>query len=116
MKKLLIPLPPMPFPLKPAIVQKEGLLILASHEKMVESMFQARERGKGLTATEEFRKLSAGIGQSGNAFRFIHPRFFRVPRQRPEIGDADGAVGRGSRGRRSGRCSVFSRGSGNSTA
>ena len=78
MKKLLIPLPPMPVPLKPTIVQKEGLLILASHEKVVESMFQAREKGKGLTATEEFRKLSAGIGQSGNAFRFIHPRFFRV--------------------------------------
>ena len=78
MKKMLIPLPPMPVPLKPTIVQKEGMLILASHEKVVESMFLAREKGKGLTATEEFQKLAAGIPQSGNAFRFIHPRFFRV--------------------------------------
>lgn len=78
MKKLLIPLPPMPVPLKPTIVHKDGMLILASHEQVVESMFQARDKGKGLTATEEFQKLAAGIPQSGNAFRFIHPRFFRA--------------------------------------
>lgn len=77
-KKLLIPLPPLPVPLKPAIVQKDGLLILASHEKVVESMFLARDKGKGLTATEDFRKLSAGVPEAGNGFRFIHPRFFRV--------------------------------------
>ena len=77
-KKLLIPLPPLPVPLKPEILQKDGLLIFASHEKVVEAMFLARDTGKGLTATEDFRKLSAGVPETGNGFRFIHPRFFRA--------------------------------------
>lgn len=59
-------------------MQKDGLLILASHEKVVESMFRARDQKKGLTATEDFRKLSAGVPETGNGFRFIHPRFFRA--------------------------------------
>ncbi len=77
-KKLLIPLPPLPFPLKPAIVQRDGWLIVAAHEKLIEAMFAAREKKNGLLASSEFQKLAAGIPTKGNGFRFLSPRFSRT--------------------------------------
>lgn len=75
-KKLTIPIPPMPVPLKPEIVQKDGMLILASCPSITEEMLTAKEKGNGLTATAEFKNLSAHIPQEGNSFQFTGSRLF----------------------------------------
>lgn len=70
MKMLQIPVPPMPFTVQPVIIQKEGLLIAASNNDIVNAMFAAKKSGKGLISTVEFKKLSEGIPTKGNSFRF----------------------------------------------
>lgn len=75
-KKLTIPIPPMPVPLKPEIVQKDGMLILASSPSITEEMLTAKEKGNGLTTTAEFKNLSAHIPQEGNGFQFTGSRLF----------------------------------------
>ena len=75
-KKLTIPIPPMPVPLKPEIVQKDGMLILASCPSITEEILTAKEKGNGLTTTAEFKNLSAHIPQEGNSFQFTGSRFF----------------------------------------
>ncbi|MCU0287481.1 MAG: type II secretion system protein GspG [Acidobacteria bacterium] len=77
-KKIQIPLPPLPVPLAPVILQKEGLLIAASNNQVVEAIFAAKEKGDGLIAGEEFKKLSANIPMEGNSYRFMSPRFFQA--------------------------------------
>jgi general secretion pathway protein G len=77
-KKLEIPVPPMPILVQPVILQKEGMLILASNNQIVDAMFAAKESGNGLTATEEFKKLSANIPEKGNRFGFLGSRLSQV--------------------------------------
>lgn len=77
-KKLEIPVPKMPILLQPVILQKEGLLIVASNNQVVDAMFAAKENGNGLIATDEFKRLSANMPKKGNAFRFLGSRFFQT--------------------------------------
>ena len=77
-KKLIIPVPPIPIPVKPEIVQKDDILILASHTKVVDAMLSANEKGNGLTSTEEFKKIATNIPNKGNGFRFVSPRLFQL--------------------------------------
>ncbi|UCH97356.1 MAG: type II secretion system protein GspG [Candidatus Aminicenantes bacterium] len=77
-KKLKIPVPPMPITVEPVIVQKDNMLILASNNKILDAMFAAKSKGNGLTATEEFKKLSAHIPGKGNSFRFVSSRFVQT--------------------------------------
>lgn len=76
MKMLQIPVPPTPFALQPLIIQKEGLLIAASNNEVVNAIFTAKKSGKGLIASPEFKELSAGIPTEGNSFRFGSSRLF----------------------------------------
>jgi type II secretory pathway pseudopilin PulG len=78
MKKIQIPVPPMPITVAPTIVQKDDLLIIASNNQIVEAMMAAADKGDGLTATDEFKKLSKGIPSKGNHFRFLSARFFQL--------------------------------------
>lgn len=73
-KKLQIPLPPLPVPIAPVILQKDGLLIIASNNQVVDAMFAAKEKGDGLIASADFAKLSANVPTQGNSFRFVSPR------------------------------------------
>jgi len=75
-KKLTIPVPPMPMPLKPEIVQTDDMLILASSPSITEAMLAAKKNGNGLTATQEFKDLSKHIPLKGNAFDFMGSRLF----------------------------------------
>ena len=78
MKKLQFPAPKMPFTLEPVIVQKDNMMILASNSKILDTMFAAKEKGNGLTTTEEFKKLSQRIPGKGNSFRFMSQRFLQT--------------------------------------
>lgn len=71
---------PMPLPVRfqPMLAKKGELLILASTEELIDSIISAQEKGNGLTATEEFKKLSSKIPDSGNAFKYISPKLSRV--------------------------------------
>lgn len=77
-KMLQIPVPPMPFTVQPVILQKEGMLVVASNNVIANAMFAAQKSGKGLIATGEFKKLSAGIPKKGNSFRFGSARLSRA--------------------------------------
>jgi Tfp pilus assembly protein PilE len=77
-KKLQIPLPPLPVPIAPVILQKDGLLIIASNNSVVDAMFAAKEKGDGLIASADFKKLSANIPMEGNSFRFVSPRLMQT--------------------------------------
>lgn len=77
-KKLQIGVPPLPVTIEPVIMQKEGLLIFASNNRIVDAMFAAKRSGNGLIATGEFKKFSAGIPEKGNRFGFVGSRLFRT--------------------------------------
>lgn len=77
-KKLLIPVPPMPFTVEPVIVQKDNMLILASNGKILDALFAAKEKKNGLITTGEFKKLSIHIPAKGNSFRYISQRFLQT--------------------------------------
>jgi type II secretory pathway pseudopilin PulG len=77
-KKIVVPVPPLPFPIKPVIWQRENLLFFASNESMVESMFAAQKGDDSLFKTEEFKKLSAYMPPKGNSFRFVSSRLFNL--------------------------------------
>jgi hypothetical protein len=77
-KKIQIPVPPMPITVEPVIVQRDGLLIIASNNRIVDAMFAAKEKRDGLIATDEFKKLSANIPKKGNGFRFTSSRLFQT--------------------------------------
>jgi hypothetical protein len=78
MKMLQIPVPPTPFALQPLIIQKEGFLVAASNNQVVNEIFAARKSGKGLIASPEFKALSAGIPAEGNSFRYGSSRLFET--------------------------------------
>jgi type II secretory pathway pseudopilin PulG len=78
MKKLRFQAPKMPFTLEPVIVQKDKMMIMASNNKILDAMFTAKEKGNGLTKTEEFKKLSSRVPKKGNSFRFVSQRFLQT--------------------------------------
>lgn len=78
LKKLRITVPKMPFTLEPVIVQKDNMMILASNNKILDRMFAAKDKGNGLIATEEFKKLSTRVPSNGNSFRFMSQRFLQT--------------------------------------
>lgn len=75
-KKLMqIPIPQrMPINLTPTITEKDGWLVIASNKELVDKMFTAKTEGNGLTSTDEFKKLSAGMPDKGNNIRYLSPR------------------------------------------
>ena len=77
-KMLQIPVPSTPFGLQPLIIQKEGFLIAASNNQIVNDIFNVKKSGKGLTASPEFRALSTGMPAEGNSFRFGSSRMFET--------------------------------------
>ena len=77
-KKIQIPLPPLPVPVAPVIMQKDGLLIIASNNQLVDAMYAAKEKGDGLIATADFKRMSVNIPTEGNSYRFMSPRFFQA--------------------------------------
>ena len=78
MKKLQFTVPKMPFTLEPLIAQKDNMMILASNNKILNTMFAVKEKGNGLIATEEFKKLSTRVPFNGNSFRFVSQRFLQT--------------------------------------
>lgn len=77
-KKLAINAPPMPVNVEPMIIQKDGLLIIASNGNIVEGIFGAMNGKERLSGTEEFKKLSEGMPSGGNGFTFLSSRFFKT--------------------------------------
>ena len=77
-KKIVIPVPPLPFPMKPVIWQKGNHLFVASNESMVNSIAAAQQAGDGLVKTDEFKELSAHMPDKGNSFRFISSRLLTL--------------------------------------
>jgi len=77
-KKLQIPLPPMPFTVEPIIAWKSDLLIIASNNVLFQSLLEAKESGRGLTAGPEFKKYSERIPDLGNGFNYLSSRFFKT--------------------------------------
>jgi type II secretory pathway pseudopilin PulG len=75
-KKIQIPVPPMPVTVEPVILQKDGLLVFASNNRIADAMFAAKEKENGLIAGDEFKKLSPHVPTKGNGFRFVSSRFF----------------------------------------
>jgi prepilin-type processing-associated H-X9-DG protein len=69
-----IPLPPLPLKFHPLFAKSKDLLIIASNETIVDKMLEAREKGDGLVATEEFKKLSKDIELTGNGFKYGSPK------------------------------------------
>jgi hypothetical protein len=79
-RKIKIPVPPMPILVNPVIVQTGDLLIFASNERIVNAMLEAKEKGNGLTATDEFKRLSANMPKKGNRFHFVGSLFSQTIR------------------------------------
>jgi type II secretory pathway pseudopilin PulG len=77
-KKIVIPVPALPIPLKPVIWQVENRLFVASNESMVESMMSAEKGGDRLVSSDQFKELSAYMPDKGNSFRFISSRLFQL--------------------------------------
>lgn len=77
-KKIIIPVPPLPFPIKPVIWQVDNYLFLASNESMVNSILAVQKGEDGLLKSDEFKQLSAYMPEKGNHFRFISSRLFRL--------------------------------------
>lgn len=77
-KKISIPMPPMPITVEPVIVLTQGHLIFASNSKIVDSMLATKKSGQGLTAGEEFKQLSIHMPEKGNGFRFISSRLMET--------------------------------------
>ncbi|MCK4761504.1 MAG: type II secretion system protein GspG [Candidatus Aminicenantes bacterium] len=67
---------PLPITVQPVMAQKENLFIFASNGKIVDDIFAAQEGGKGLTAGEEFKKMSANMPGKGNRYTFLSAKVF----------------------------------------
>ncbi|MEN8154953.1 MAG: type II secretion system protein GspG [Acidobacteriota bacterium] len=78
LKKIAVQAPPMPVTLEPAIIQKEGLLILASNGKIVDGIFKALKGESNVTGTEDFKKLSQDMPEKGNGMTYISSEFFKA--------------------------------------
>jgi hypothetical protein len=65
---------PLPVPImevRPTVAQWGNYLIVASDDKLIRDIIAAQKEGKGLKATPEFVRQSAGMPGEGNAFQII---------------------------------------------
>ncbi len=75
MRSITIKTPQMPFTFSPQIIQAENMLIIASRPEIVEKILKGAG-DKGIRNSEEFRKLSIGMPESGNGFTYLSSTFF----------------------------------------
>ncbi|MCP4153438.1 MAG: hypothetical protein GY757_37265 [bacterium] len=73
-----IPVPTVIPALQPVLVQKDGLFIIATNNSLVDAMFAAKQTGKGLISTAEFKKMSQNIPNQGNRFRYVSDRLSQL--------------------------------------
>ncbi|MDP9003754.1 MAG: hypothetical protein M3N12_03075, partial [Verrucomicrobiota bacterium] len=69
---------PLPLPImevRPTAAQWGNYLIVASDDKLIRDIIAAQKDGKGLKATPEFAKQSAGLPTEGNAFQIVTQLF-----------------------------------------
>ncbi len=67
---VLIKVPEMPFTFSPRIIQSNNVLIIASNSVIAEKIF-GESTDPGLKSSKEFKILSKGMPDSGNAFTFM---------------------------------------------
>ncbi|MCP4215286.1 MAG: hypothetical protein GY765_11555 [bacterium] len=77
-KEIKIPVPPMPFPLEPIVVQVEGKLIIATTPKIIAAMKDAKAKGNGLKTSAEFKAMQTDMPQKGNGFKFVGVRLSKA--------------------------------------
>lgn len=61
--------------LKPALARWGDFIIIASDEKLVHDIVEAKTSGKGYTAQAEFAALKAGLPTEGNGFNVVSRAF-----------------------------------------
>jgi hypothetical protein len=69
---------PLPLPImevRPTAAQWGNYFIVASDDKLIRDIIAAQKDGKGLKATPEFAKQSAGLPTEGNAFQIVTQLF-----------------------------------------
>lgn len=67
---------PMGLPFSPTVGQSGDFFFVASHPRHVENFLGVRDgKTRGLKATDEFKKLAAGLDLQGNFFSFVGERF-----------------------------------------
>jgi hypothetical protein len=69
---------PLPLPImevRPTAAQWGNYLIVASDDKLIRDIIAAQKDGKGLKATPEFVRQSAGMPEEGNAFQIVTQLF-----------------------------------------
>jgi hypothetical protein len=82
-----MPLPiPLPIELRPTIATSDGYLFIGSSDTIINEALAVKDGKKpGLKSTDEFKRLSRNIPQTGNQFTFISKRFgqtmFRIQKQ-----------------------------------
>jgi len=71
-----VPVPlPLPITLRPTIGQGGGYLFFATSDTLIQEAMAVKGGKPGLKASDEFKKLSAGIPEQGNQFYFMSQRF-----------------------------------------
>lgn len=73
-KKISIQVPKMPVTLEPVLVYRDGFMILASNNGLVNAMFDAKDNGGELTHSDEFKRMSVNMPDKGNSYRYLSPR------------------------------------------
>ncbi|HZQ45414.1 MAG TPA: hypothetical protein VFC07_00260 [Verrucomicrobiae bacterium] len=75
MRTFPVPLP-LPIALRPTIARSGDYLFVASSDELIgEALAVKAGKKPGLQSTEEFKKLSQGMPQTGNQFGFVSQRF-----------------------------------------
>ena len=64
----------LPINVKPTIMEKDGWLIIASNKELIDKMLAAKAKKNGLTSSDEFKKMAAGMPSQGNSVRYLSPR------------------------------------------
>lgn len=77
-KKISIKVPPMPVTLDPVLVYRDGMLIVSSSNALVDAMFAAKEKGGGLTDSDEFKRISVNMPDKGNSYRYLSPKLIQT--------------------------------------
>lgn len=71
-----MPVPMIPgLNLRPSVAQWNGLLVIASDDKLIRDMIAVQKGGPGFKSTAEFTALSAGLPTQGNSFGVVTQRF-----------------------------------------
>ncbi len=75
-KSIDIKAPKMPFTFAPQIVQSDNMMILGSRPDLIVKILKG-SGNKSIRNSEEFKKLSKGMPDSGNGFTYLSSAFFR---------------------------------------